>query len=106
MNQKIKKRRATRSDKKQRNLIVLMVAIGIVLVVVGIGIAGGEDAATPDLALTERSGQASLKVDRELIDFGDVKLNTNLTFEIEVTNVGDQPLEFSRTPYVEVKEGC
>ena len=59
-----------------------------------------------DLSLVEISGQPSLKVDQELIDYGDVKVNTNLTFDIELTNVGDQPLEISEPPYIEVKEGC
>ena len=60
----------------------------------------------PDPSLIEVSGQPSLKVDQELIDYGEVKLNTNRTFDLQLTNVGDEDLRISETPYVEVKEGC
>lgn len=58
----------------------------------------------PDLI--EVQGRPAIKVDQELIDYGYKKWNTNLAFEIEVTNVGDQTLRFSENPYVEVLEGC
>jgi hypothetical protein len=59
-----------------------------------------------DPELIEVQGRPAVKVDQEVIDYGYVKLNTNLTFDIKVTNVGDQTLRFSETPYVEVLEGC
>lgn len=52
------------------------------------------------------SGTPVLTVDQQTIDYGDVKLNTNLTFEIKVTNTGDGTLRFNKEPYVEVLEGC
>ena len=104
MNRVIRKQQAAR--KKKRNLLILMVAIGILFVVVGIeGAIGGKESMA-DPSLVEFNGHPNLKVDRELIDFGDVRLNTNLAFDIKLTNVGDKPLKFSRTPYIEVKEGC
>jgi len=51
-------------------------------------------------------GTPALAVDQQVIDYGDVKLNTNLTFEIKVTNTGDGTLRFKEEPYVEVLEGC
>jgi len=56
--------------------------------------------------LIEIQGRPAVKVDQELIDFGYQKLQTNLTFDIKVTNIGDQTLRFSETPYVEVLDGC
>jgi hypothetical protein len=56
--------------------------------------------------LVEVEGRPVIKVDQEVIDYGYRKWNTNLTFDIKVTNVGDQTLRFSETPYVEVLEGC
>jgi hypothetical protein len=56
--------------------------------------------------LIEVQGRPAVKVDQELIDYGYKKWNTNLDFEIKVTNVGDQTLRFSEKPYVEVLEGC
>jgi hypothetical protein len=51
-------------------------------------------------------GTPALAVDQEVIEYGDVKFNTNLTFEIEVTNTGDGTLKFKEDPYIEVREGC
>lgn len=65
-----------------------------------------QNASRIDPELVEVQGRPAVKVDQELIDYGYVKLNRNLTFEIKVTNVGDQTLRFSETPYVEVLEGC
>jgi len=45
-------------------------------------------------------------VDQEVIDYGDVKLETNLTFAVKVTNTGDGTLRFREEPYIEVREGC
>jgi hypothetical protein len=54
----------------------------------------------------EVTGGASLKVDKELVDLGDMKLGSTAKVSFEITNVGDQPLKFSKAPYIEVKEGC
>ena len=51
-------------------------------------------------------GNPSLNVDKEMIDLGDVKLGNTVHASFEVTNVGDQPLKFTKVPYIEVKEGC
>jgi cell division septal protein FtsQ len=57
-------------------------------------------------AAIEVSGQPSLKVDQQSIDFGDVKLGQTVQATFELANVGDQPLRFSAAPYIEVVEGC
>jgi len=54
----------------------------------------------------EVAGQPKLRVDQELINYGDVRLGTTIRSEITLTNTGDQPLVFKRKPYVEVREGC
>ncbi len=54
----------------------------------------------------EVQGAPRLKVDREVVDFGDVPLGEWVTAEFQLTNVGDQPLRFSERPYVELVEGC
>jgi len=58
------------------------------------------------LAAIEVQGAASLKVDKEQVDLGDVQLGQTVKVSFQVTNVGDQPLRFSDQPYVEVVEGC
>ena len=57
-------------------------------------------------ATVEVKGAPRLKVDKEKIDHGDLKLGTPVKDDVRVTNVGDQPLRFAEAPYVEVKEGC
>jgi hypothetical protein len=52
------------------------------------------------------SGSPSLKVDKEKVDLGEVKLGKTVEVSFKLTNVGDQTLRFSEQPFIEVKEGC
>jgi hypothetical protein len=106
MNEIRARRQENHRKKRQRNTIILLAVGGLLLVAAGITIAKSTVNNKADPTLVEVSGQPKLKVDQELIDYGDVKLNTNLTFDIQLTNVGDTLLKISGTPYVEVKEGC
>ncbi len=54
----------------------------------------------------EVKGRPSLKVDREKVDFGDVKLDKTVTATFTLSNVGDQALRFTRQPFIEVAAGC
>jgi hypothetical protein len=54
----------------------------------------------------EVSGGPSLKADKEKVDLGEMKLGSTAQVSFTITNVGDQPLSFSKAPYIEVKEGC
>jgi hypothetical protein len=51
-------------------------------------------------------GKPSLSVDTEQIDFGDVPLGQSVTAAFTLTNTGDAPLRFSRSPYIQVAAGC
>ena len=95
-----------RQKERQRKILIAMLAGGLLLIISGGFFAKNALENRADPSLIEVSGQPSLKVDQELIDYGDVKLNTNLTFALELTNVGDQPLKITADPYVEVLEGC
>ena len=92
--------------KRQRNMLIMVIAGGLLLSIAGAFIARDAIANRPDPSVVEVSGQPSLKVDQELIDYGDVKLETNLTFTLQLTNVGDEALKISEAPYIEVTEGC
>jgi len=48
----------------------------------------------------------SLRADKEKIDFGDVIVNNDVTATFNLTNMGDEPLRFTKEPYVELKAGC
>ncbi|PJH75600.1 MAG: hypothetical protein CO064_05865 [Anaerolineae bacterium CG_4_9_14_0_8_um_filter_58_9] len=101
----------SRKHRRQRRFPIFWVlAIGGLLLVAGAillsrpgGTSGG---GTATLAPIQVQGQAAIRVDRQEINFGDVKLNVQKTFTITVTNVGDQPLRFTEAPYIEVVEGC
>jgi hypothetical protein len=47
-----------------------------------------------------------LKVDKEKVDLGDVKLGQTVMVSFQLTNLGDKTLKFTKAPYVEVLEGC
>jgi len=91
---------------RQRKVLIAMLAGGLLLIISGGFFAKNALENRADPSLIEVSNQPSLKVDQEMIDYGDVKLNTNLTFALELTNVGDQSLRITDAPYVEVVEGC
>jgi len=91
-----KKTRRIRQQKRSQNLVIWLMGGGVLLIAAALFLAfGGGGGGTPALA-----------VDKQTIDYGDVKLDTNLTFEIKVTNTGDGTLRFKEEPYVEVLEGC
>jgi hypothetical protein len=57
-------------------------------------------------ASIEVAGSPSLKVDKEKVDLGAVKLGQTVKVDFELANVGDETLRFTKPPTVEVKEGC
>ena len=96
-----------RRQKKNRQRIITILVLGGVLIITtgsALGITAWKNRANPDLVTV--IGKPSIEVDQELIDFGDVKFDTPKTFALSLTNVGDEPLVISETPYVEVREGC
>lgn len=54
----------------------------------------------------EVTGGPSIKVDKEKVDLGNMKLGSTAQVSFEIKNVGDKPLRFTEAPYIEVKEGC
>jgi hypothetical protein len=101
----IKKLRKQRHQKKKRQKLIWTIGAGALLILsVVFPLLKNANRINPELVEVE--GRPAVKVDQELIDYGYKKWDTNLTFDIKVTNVGDQTLRFSETPYVEVLEGC
>ncbi len=92
--------------KKQRIPIwmPLIIVAGVALVVVALISSRGSQAASP--VKPQVNGAPALQVDKEKVDFGEVKLGQTVETKFELTNAGDQPLTFKETPYVEVVEGC
>ena len=92
-----KKSRRRKQQKRSLNPLIWLMGGGVLLIAAALFLAfgGGSGGGTPALA-----------VDKQTIDYGDVKLATDLTFEIKVTNTGDGTLRFREEPYIEVREGC
>jgi len=100
MSKKYKNNKRRNQKKKSINPVVWFIGGGILLIAVALFIAlGGSNNGSG-------GGTPALAVDQQVIDYGDVKLNTNLTFEIKVTNTGDGTLRFKEEPYIQVLEGC
>lgn len=77
---------------------VLVVIGGILLAIAAVIFAnrgGGNTGGTPVMS-----------VDPQSIDYGDLKLGTDETFALTVTNTGTGTLRFKEKPYIQVLEGC
>jgi hypothetical protein len=101
-----KKRKYTQKNTGRSNLPLLLALGGFVLVAAALFAIW--KSGQPQLANVpvEVAGQPSLKVDKEEIDFGDVKVGDQVSASFTLTNVGDKTLRFTEDPYIEVREGC
>lgn len=88
-----------------RGFPIWAIGIGVVLLIAAIWAlarSGG-----PQPADIEVTGAPGIRVDQEVFDYGAVKLGEKpIRTQVRVTNVGDHKLRFTKTPYVEVLEGC
>lgn len=89
--------------KKQLWPLILLIGAGLLLV---IGAFFAFKKPSEPKADIEISGSPSLKVDKEKVDLGDVKLGQTVQVSFDLTNVGDETLKFTKAPYIEVLEGC
>lgn len=103
MSQKRRKSRNLKTKQGNRMIPILLGLGGLVLLIVAaVVILGG---GKPKTAI-EVSGAPSLKVDKDRVDMGAVKLGQTVEVSFLLSNAGDEPLRFNEQPYVEVKEGC
>lgn len=104
MSQDVPKKYPSKRKRQSTKWMPVLLATGGVLMVL-LAFFALRDKPSPGAAI-EVSGAPSLKVDREKVDLGDVKLNQPVQVSFQLTNVGDQALRFSQDPYIEVVEGC
>lgn len=102
MSRKIHKPR----PKQALSIPTILLVVGGVLLLVAAVFAWSRAKNSADLSKVEVEGQPKLTIDQEVIDYGEVKLGTPLTFQLTVTNVGDEVLRFTEEPFIEVAEGC
>jgi hypothetical protein len=89
----------------RRSLLPLwLVLAGLALA--ALAAAGFWNNTRPGRAGVQAGGGPRLWVEPEVIDHGNVRLNTRVKDAIRVTNAGDRPLIFTEAPYVQVLEGC
>ena len=89
----------------KQNLLPLWLSLSG-LIIVAIAAWAILNSKTNENPIIEANGEPRLKVEKTLIDHGDVKLGTPVRDDIRVTNIGDQPLRFTEMPYIEILEGC
>lgn len=99
------KRVAKEKSRSPSTGLVLLIVGGMVLLL-GLLWAWGRGRETAVSPESNIPGQPVLQVDQSLIDYGDVKFGTPLSFRLTVTNKGDGTLRFQEEPYIEVVEGC
>ena len=88
-----------------RNYFPIVLALGGVILI-GFAVWALGLGKSQSKAATEVTGAPSLKVDKEKVDLGDVKLGEWVQVSFEITNQGDQPLSFQESPYVQLAAGC
>jgi hypothetical protein len=99
-----KQKNNLRHHRKKQPWPVLLLFGGALLLVIGAVFAFRKP--PEPKATIEVSGSPSLKVDKEKVDLGNVKLGQTVEVSFQLINVGDQTLRFSKAPYIEVLEGC
>jgi len=97
------KLQSRQSKKKSFPIWLILTGAGLILVAVwALLSSNGREAAN-----IEVTGAPAIKVEQDSFDYGTVKLGGSpIRTVVKVTNVGDQTLEITETPYIEVLEGC
>lgn len=104
MSKKPTRRYPKKQAQKNRKWLPILVTLGGFLLVFLAFLALRNQSS--DRVVPEVTGSPSLKVDKEEVDLGDVKLNQPVQVSFTLTNIGDQPLRIEEKPYIEVIEGC
>jgi len=97
----VPKRRLTQASSNRLPLVLVLG--GIVILVAALFFAFRKPAAP---YVPEVTGGPSLKVDRTKVELGDRKLGSNADASFVLTNVGDQVLQITQAPTIQVIEGC
>ena len=103
MSQHKQKKTLNHGRKKERWPAILLLASGLLLIAGVFFVFRKPSQPTAAILIT---GTPSLKVNQDKVDLGNVKLGQTVDVKFTLTNVGDKTLRFSKTPYVEVVEGC
>jgi membrane protein required for beta-lactamase induction len=101
---KRKRRRARSVTRSSRRWVPLAAAVvGVALIGAGLVFANGGLGSKETPMVT---GAPRLAVSQEMVDYGEIKVNTPVETVFRVRNMGDQPLRIVGEPQVELVEGC
>ncbi len=98
--------RPASSKKSQKRSVALFLTLWFGASLLGLGLFAVLRDGSGSTYVPEVTGAPRLEVDREKLDLGDVRLGREVTASFTLANVGDQPLRFTREPYVKVAAGC
>ena len=98
------KKHSKKRNRRNTSWVPVLIALSG-LFLIGLAFLAFREKSTPGAAI-EANGTPSLKVDKEKVDLGDVKLDQLVQVSFQLTNTGDQTLRFNKDPYIEVVEGC
>ena len=104
-NKKASKKTAQAGFSTSRLLPLLVLAGGILLVAAAYFAIRSSNQPQTDF-VPQVTGAPAISVQPEQIDMGDVALGTPVRADFVIKNLGDKPLKFSETPYIELVEGC
>ena len=102
---KASKKTARTGSNTGRLIPVLVIAGGILLVAAAYFAIRSSNGPQSDF-VPQVTGAPAISVQPEQIDMGDVALGTPVRADFVIKNLGDKPLKFSETPYIELVEGC
>jgi len=105
MSTKASKKIAPRQKQRMPIWLPLIIIAGVALIGLTL-ISNGGNNQSGTATSPQVNGSPALKVDQEKIDLGNVPLGQTVEAKFGVINVGDQPLRFTKAPYIEVVEGC
>jgi len=89
----------------KRNLALIITGLGVLVIAIT-GLLLLTNKRAPGSYQPEYTGGPRIEVSQDMYDYGYVKLDTPVTTEVEIRNVGDKPLTIARLPQVQVLQGC
>ena len=93
-----------RQTQANNNRLPFLLVLGGLVILIGALFFAFRKPAAPNIP--EVIGKPSLKVDKQKVDLGNMKLGSTAFVSFELKNVGDQVLEISQVPTIQVIEGC
>ena len=104
----MKSHQAQAARQQRRNLWIALGlgGAGLLLAALFLVLRAGSTATRQNATAPEVVGAPRVAVDKDTIDYGDVKLGKTVNTTFDVRNVGDRPLQILGEPQVQIVEGC